>query len=83
MFSLFSKKVNEDEKSRMAFLFHPKHLSWLVLPLGQWKDNQADVAAEQFVKNFKVTNDVAAQGVKIASDLANISSRDSKIRQMI
>ena len=42
----------------------------------------AYVAAEQFVKTVKVTNDVAKQGVKIASDYANILTRDSKIRQM-
>ena len=42
----------------------------------------AYVAAEQFIKTVKVTNDVAKQGVKIASDYANILTRDSKIRQM-
>ena len=42
----------------------------------------AYVAAEQFVKTVKVTNDVAKRGVKIASDYANILTRDSKIRQM-
>ena len=42
----------------------------------------AYVAAEQFVKTVKVTNDVAKRGVKIASDYANISTRDSKIRLM-
>ena len=40
------------------------------------------MAAKQFVKTVKVTNDVAARGVKIASDYAIISTRDSKIRQM-
>ena len=42
----------------------------------------AYVAAEQFVKTVKVTNDVAKRGVLIASDYANILTRDSKIRQM-
>ena len=42
----------------------------------------AYVAAEQFVKTVKVTNDVAKRGVLIASDYANILTKDSKIRQM-
>lgn len=42
----------------------------------------AYVAAEQFVKTVKVTNDVAKRGVLIASDYANILTRDSKIIQM-
>ena len=45
-------------------------------------DNQAYIAAEQFVKSVKITHDVAKQGVKIASDYANILTRDSKIWQM-
>ena len=41
------------------------------------------MAAAEFVKTVKVTNDLAEREVKIASDYPNILTRDSKIRQKI
>ena len=77
--------INEDTKlvdlitSKSWLFFSILNFSadWLVLPPGQWKDNQAYVAAEQFVKTVKVIHDVAKRGVKIASDYINILTRDS------
>ena len=122
VFSLFSDKVDDDEKSRITakFISLPKHDQyqlrlpkfplddentnlldlitseswqffdilnlpgdWLALPPAEWKENPDYLAAAEFVKTVKVTNDVAERGVKIASDYANILTRDSNIRQKI
>ena len=56
---------------------------WLALPPAEWKENPDYLAAAEFVKTVKVTNDVAEREVKIASDYANILTRDSNIRQKI
>ena len=123
IFSLFSHKVSEDEKSRMAarlltfevpkqfetgkpslpeigestelvdlvgpmswLLFERLDLSsdWLKAEVRLWSENSDFLAAQNFVRTVKTTNDCAERAVKLMTDYStNLTTKEDKKQQIL
>ena len=57
--------------------------NWLEQPVDSWEDDEDFITAKMFVHTVKTTNDLAERAIKMATDYAQILTKDEDTRRRI